>query len=99
MGAKYWSAKKVRFGKQSILSTGYLNTLYISDVLSIILEKLKDKEEKLNNLKNQFDLTYKFFIVVKIEDGQVPAIYLDSKVIEFANSIKAEFDFDIYIYS
>jgi hypothetical protein len=81
------------------ISTGYVNTLYVSDVLSPILEKLKDKGEKLNDLKNQFDLTYKFFIVVKIENGQVPAIYLDSKVIEFANSVKAEFDFDMYIYS
>ena len=81
------------------ISTGYVDTLYISDVLSTIIDKLKDKEKKLNDLKNQLNLTYKFFIVIKIENGQVPAIYLDSKVIDFANSIKAEFDFDMYIYS
>ena len=81
------------------ISTGYVETLYVSDVLTMILEKLNDKKEKLNDLKNRFNLSYKFFIVVKIEDRQVPAIYLDSEVIEFANSIKAEFDFDVYIYS
>jgi hypothetical protein len=81
------------------LSTGYVETLFVSDVLKRIIEKLKDKIEKLNELKRKFDLIYKFFIVVNIEDKHTPAIYLDSEVIEFTNYIKAEFDFDIYIIS
>lgn len=80
------------------LSTGYIETLYVSDVLKIILDALNVKKDKLNDLKEKFDLTYKLFIVAQIEDKQVPAIYFDSEIIEFTNYIKAEIDFDMYIF-
>ncbi|MBN6188740.1 hypothetical protein JQN58_17960 [Aneurinibacillus sp. BA2021] len=38
-------------------------------------------------------------MVMRIENGEVPTVYLDERIIEFANVIKAEFDFDMYICS
>jgi hypothetical protein len=34
--------------------------------------------------------------VIKIENGFTPGLHLDTEQIEFANSIKAELDIDLY---
>ena len=52
----------------------------------------------LINLKNEFDLIYKIFIVINIEEEIKPAIYVENSFIEFANAINAEVDFDLYWY-
>jgi len=81
------------------LSTGYLESLDISEPLDILLQKLSGKRDKLLMLKKLLNINYKFEVVINIEEGQTPAIYLKSHAIEFAHSIRAEFDFDLYVYS
>lgn len=80
------------------ISTGYVETLYVSDLFDELLDKLSSKKEALIELKTDYNLTCKFFIVVNIKENIKPAIYLEKKVIEFANDLEAEFDFDLYIF-
>lgn len=79
------------------ISTGYLETLYLSEILDDFLDKFSNKEEILIELKEEFKLTFKFFIVINIVDDLKPAIYLDNRIIRFSNYLNAEFDFDLYI--
>jgi len=81
------------------ISTGYEESLDINDQLAKILNLIKPKTNILLNFMEQYALECKFIIVIGIENNQSPAVYLDREVIEFANKIKAEFDFDMYIYS
>lgn len=81
------------------LSTGYIQTVYISDLFDELINKLTSKKDILLELKNKYNLMFKFFVVINIENGEKPAIYLDKEVVSFANYLSAEFDFDLYIYS
>lgn len=81
------------------ISSGYEISLDINNQLEKILSLIKPKRNILNKLREQFQLDYKFIIVIRVEGNQSPAIYLEQEVIEFANDIKADFDFDLYILS
>lgn len=80
-------------------STGYVETLYVSELFDEVLNKLTSKKDTLIKLKNDYNLVFKFFIVINIEEDIKPAIYIDKKIIKFANDLEAEFDFDLYIIS
>lgn len=81
------------------VGTDYEQSYDISEQLDFVLNKLEGKEEELNRLKNNYDLAYRFVIVIQIENNEKPAMYLDSRFIRFANSKGAEVDFDLYVYS
>lgn len=81
------------------ISSGYEVSLDINNQLEKVLCIIKPKRNILNKLREQFQLDYKFIIVIRVEENQSPAIYLEQDVIEFANDIKADFDFDLYILS
>ncbi|MCA1046592.1 DUF4279 domain-containing protein [Bacillus toyonensis] len=78
------------------LSTGYQESLDVGDVMEQFILKLKDKSAIINELKREFGLECRFTIVIKINDSHTPAFHLDNPVIDFANSIKADFDIDLY---
>lgn len=80
------------------ISTGYEESVDINIQLNKLISVLKNKKNELLELKRSHDLFYKFFIVIKIEQNQTPAIYLDIDTISFVNDIGAELDFDLYIY-
>lgn len=80
------------------ISSGYEVSLDINNQLEKIVSLIKPKTDILKELKEQYQLEYKFCIVIRVEENQAPAIYLERDVIEFANDIKADFDFDLYIY-
>lgn len=79
------------------ISTDYVETLYVSELINRLLEKLSSRKDILIYLKRELNLEFKFFIVINIENNVKPAIYLDKRTVEFANAIEAEFDFDLYI--
>ena len=81
------------------ISTGYKESLYLSDLLEEIMVKFSGKEERLTKLREELNLTFKFLIVVNIVNNEKPAIYLDKSIIQFANNLQAEFDFDLYLLS
>jgi len=82
-----------------ILSTGYIESLDINDQIKEIINKLLIKNDKLVEIKKKYNVIYRIDVVINIENNEKPAIYLNSDIIEFAYSIGAEFDFDLYIYS
>ncbi len=79
------------------LSTGYRETLYLSEVLDDLINQLIGVKDRILKLKKDLNLVCKFFIVINIVKNSTPAIYLDKRAVEFANSLGAEFDFDVYI--
>ncbi len=79
------------------ISTGYIDTLYIGELFDILLEKLIDVKEMIVELKKSLRLECKFFVVINIVQDNKPAIYLNKKIIEFADFVDAEIDFDLYI--
>jgi hypothetical protein len=81
------------------LGTDYEESLDINEQLNSVLSQLEDKAEELNRLKRKYDLAYRFVIVIQIENNEKPAMYLDRRFIHFADSIGAEVDFDLYVYS
>src|SRR4051794_17504001 len=88
-----------RLGANWELGTDYEESLDINNQLNIILSHLESKEEELNRLKNNYDLAYRFIMVIQIENNEKPAMYLDSRFIHFADSIGAEVEFDLYVFS
>ncbi|WP_051272153.1 DUF4279 domain-containing protein [Shimazuella kribbensis] len=81
------------------ISTGYEESWDINDQLKKLVELLENKRSDLKELKRIYNLEYKFFIVINVENNEKPAIYLENDMIEFANDIKAWFDFDLCIFS
>nr|WP_285849313.1 DUF4279 domain-containing protein [Niallia taxi] len=78
------------------LGTGYQVSLNVNNQLQKIIIKLKNKASIINEIKDAYSVDCKFFIVVKIEEGNTPGLYLDKEIIKFASSIEAEFDVDLY---
>ena len=88
-----------RLGTSWELGTDYEESLDINKQLNFVVNQLEGKENELNRLKKKYDLAYRFVIVIQIENNEKPAMYLDSRFIHFTDSIGAEVDFDLYIYS
>jgi hypothetical protein len=76
--------------------TGYQNSLDVNEQLHQIVDKLQHKTSIINEVKNAYSLDCKLFIVIKIEKGITPSLYLDKEIIKFASSIDAEIDVDLY---
>jgi hypothetical protein len=81
-----------------IVSTGYVESLDINEQLSEIVGLINNKASVLKEIKATNNIDYLFAIVVNVENNEKPAMYFDSKFIEFANDIKSEFYIDLYIY-
>jgi len=81
------------------LGTDYQDSLDVNKQLQEIIDKLQNKSSTINEMKDAYSLECKFFIVIIIENGNTPALYLDKEIIKFAASIEAEFDVDLYTNS
>ncbi|WP_080846154.1 DUF4279 domain-containing protein [Cytobacillus gottheilii] len=79
-----------------IVSTGYQESLDVGEVLEQIMLQLQHQTETINELKREFELECRFAIVIEMNDGYTPGFHLNLPVIEFANSIGADFDIDLY---
>lgn len=103
---KYWKKGERIKNRNSIrnfscwsIKTGYEESIDINNQLVKIINKIKDKKNELVELKNKNKFDYKIEVVIKIENNEKPAMYLNSDIIGFVNDIKAELNFDLYIYS
>lgn len=81
------------------LGTDYQDSLDVNKQLQEIIDKLQNKSLIINEMKDAYSLECKFFIVIIIDNGNTPALYLDKEIIKFASSIEAEFDVDLYTNS
>ena len=89
---------KVKHRKETAweLGTDYQESYDVKEQLNQILKPLKNKVSIINQFKTNYKLECDFSIVIIIENGDTPSLHLDIEQIEFANSIKAEFDIDLY---
>lgn len=78
------------------LATDYQESNDVKDQMDQIIRPLKNKATIINQLKSQYKLECDFSIVIIMGNGDTPSLHLDNEQIEFANSIKAEFDIDLY---
>jgi len=78
------------------LGTDYKKSLDTGKLINQVIRQLRNKTSVINELKEEFGLESRFVIVIKINEGYTPGLNLDIPVIEFAASIKADFDIDLY---
>lgn len=79
------------------LSTGYQESLDVSEQMDMIIAQIGNKSAIINNFKKQFGLDCRFTIVIIMNNGYTPSLYLNQSIIAFANSINADFDIDLYV--
>jgi len=81
------------------LSTGDEISYDLNDQLNKLLILLSDKKDKLQYVKDKYDVGFIFVFVVKIENGEKPGMHFNIDKLEFISQIGAEIDIDLYIYS
>ena len=85
-----WSTEKVN------------ESTVIDKLVDEVVEKLKDKIEIINNLKDEFHLESTLVIVMQIDtnpEASTPALGYDLKTIEFLYRTRTVTDVDIYRYN
>ncbi|MDK8182627.1 DUF4279 domain-containing protein [Paenibacillus sp. UMB4589-SE434] len=80
------------------LTVDYEESYDINDQLQKLIKVLENREKKLVDLQNIYSLNFTFSFSIRIENNETPAISIEREVVSFANKIKAEFDFDLYIF-
>nr|WP_170295525.1 DUF4279 domain-containing protein [Chengkuizengella sediminis] len=78
------------------LSTDYQESFDVNEQLDQIIKQIQEKDSIINEIRKTYSVECKFTIVIIIEEGYTPALYLNNEVIKFASSIDAEFDIDLY---
>lgn len=81
------------------IETDYEESLDVLIQLNKIVDTILNKSSIIKELCKEFNATCGFLIIINIENGIFPAMYLDSGFINFASSMNAEIGFDIYFYS
>jgi hypothetical protein len=76
----------------------YEESYDVNDQLQKLIKILESREKKLIEIQTTYNLNYLFSLSIRIENNETPAMSLEHDTISFANRIKAEFDFDLYIY-
>ncbi len=79
-----------------IIETAYQESLDINEQINEVYQKIKDKRNILVDLYNSGLVESRFCIVIKIENGQTPAMTLSREFIDFVHAIRAEIEFDTY---
>ncbi|AOH56659.1 hypothetical protein ABE28_020010 [Peribacillus muralis] len=78
------------------LSSGYQESYDVTEQMDQVFVPLKNQAAVINQLKENYHLQCKFFIVIKMENGHSPGLYLDNEQVDFASKVKAGFDIDLY---
>lgn len=88
----------IRYRKETSwnLATGYQNSLDVNEQLRQIVGILQNKSSIIKEIKQDYSLECKFYIVIIINDGNSPAFYMDKDLLKFIASIEAEIDIDLY---
>ncbi|KIL51116.1 DUF4279 domain-containing protein [Jeotgalibacillus campisalis] len=66
--------------------------------LDKVLSMLHGKEEVIKTVKTELNAACKIVIVIYMEEGITPGLYLDLPQINFIHSIQAEVDVDLYAH-
>jgi Domain of unknown function (DUF4279) len=74
--------------------TDYQNSLDVNEQLLQVMNRLRDKCSVINELQAEFGLGSIIYIVIRMVNGQAPALYLEKDILTFASSIGAEIEVD-----
>ena len=64
-----------------------------------LLSSLECKIDTLKEIKENYNVTFIFSLLIEIENGEKPSIYWSAETNRFLGSIGAESSIDLYIYS
>ena len=81
-----------------VWSTGYEESVDIDTQVSQVVDKFEKSLDRLDSLKQQFNLEYRLSVVINIQNDEKPAIYLSRETIKFISRIESDFDCDLYAY-
>ncbi|MDN7240845.1 DUF4279 domain-containing protein [Planococcus sp. N028] len=86
------------FHKETIweIGTAYEKSLDVKMQLDKTMDPLYSKVQDINKLREKYGIKCLIMIVLIIEKGETPAMYLEKKQIDFASQIEAEFHWDLY---
>lgn len=92
------SLSVLRYRKETAwqLGTGSQASCDVDEQIQQVIGQLKGKETALTELMEMYSLECLLMIVIVIEDGRTPALYLNKDVVDFVSSIRAEIHFDLY---
>lgn len=79
------------------IETGYEESLNAEEVVKKLISIVELKKNEIIALKSKHNLECKLYIVVNIEDNDVPSLHLDQPTIGFINSIGAEIEVCLYL--
>ncbi|MDR2913263.1 MAG: DUF4279 domain-containing protein [Tannerella sp.] len=80
------------------LNTICVTSKCVNEQFKILLNNLYGKENIINKLCKEYDLSTQFEVVIHAVETNSPAIVLDKDVIKFLASIDSDVGFDLYIY-
>ena len=81
------------------INMGYEESNDIDKQMQKLFNVLKEKTAALKRIKLEFKIEFTTCIVIKVENGEVPAMHIDPYFINFAHEIGAGIEFDFYYFS
>jgi hypothetical protein len=98
LGELVANSRDIRYKEASWdYETGFKETLFVEDVLEDLLDIFSKKIDLIRQYARQKSLICKIFVVIEISEKMTPGLFLDKKIIKFANEIEAEIDIDLYL--
>lgn len=76
--------------------TGDEESLDVSVQVDAVLKRIESRKETLLCLRKRLKIEFLFLAVVKVSDGQTPALCFNTRFIHFMNDIGAELHIDLY---
>ena len=81
------------------IETEYDISLDVEEQFEKVYSIISEKVEILERLRVECNAEWSILFVIKIENGETPAMHLSKKIVKFAATIDAEIDFDVYVLS
>jgi predicted transcriptional regulator len=75
--------------------TDYQYSLDVNEQFMQVMNRMRDKCSIINELQAEFGLASIICIVIRMENGQAPALYLEKDILTFASNIGAEIEVDL----
>lgn len=101
-GENGWVKSVMKFASWEIASDSKNDVIDIGELICEVVDKLFDKIEAINELKQGFQLNSRLQVVLYVntnEEQSTPALYFDLKTIEFLYKTGSNSDVDIYRFS
>ncbi|MER1999303.1 MAG: DUF4279 domain-containing protein, partial [Lysinibacillus sp.] len=78
---------------------GPVSSLDVADVLAPLYDLFYSKADIINALKAEYDLSVRIVVVIDIENGNKPALTIAPTFSQFASSVGADIEVDLYAYA